>query len=814
MVISHVPTVQENANSDANRDQELRFTVHESPDYFKLKMSVFNDDKKTEMIGESWIDLDTIIAPGGGQHDLWQNLNCKGRYAGEIRIELTYYDTRPREATQESRTPSTRSKEVSENSGDRLSGPRQPRPPKRRPLPSEPTAAAPSLNEPQGPSYTHHDMQARHSSSDASRRSRRHMETPLDEPDNGYYQPTSHQHEIDTPDHLSNRNRDNHNGYSQWQDPYATNDTEAPYDPRTRAQQSSLSQSPSGLSSFDHAYNHHVSEVDFQHAPIDDSGSNLSRFHDDNIDPRLYHEPLRDHSATSQIPSRYDIDDSHVVSPVSKNNSYDHTLARRHTTDSWNDGYVSPIHDDEEPPPPPPAHGRRDRQHSPQRSSGWDEMTQDIAAPADSRGSRDGVAKGSSQPGQVGSPYHSFTSSRSQPLISARPSKVVDRSPNHQSHFSQPGSPIKDYGGVLPSSLVPGYENKPAVESTERPSQEQSRNRQRYQWQPQDTRREMPSEQQTSHFAQQPEIQRLAHERRAHRNSAPVVMKPITMTPDPQRPLRKSVSPQPKLHTPQPQRTGVPFSPDFFDAFNPSLSQSSSVNDPGARYETPAGAKEATRQAERQAALGDGPIIGSDGRIIDPSDHLPTDTWAPEPEAKPPRKGPEVTLKFRHSPQGAQAMPPSGVRRPLAETRPNASPPRLQQHMSADSSPAPTQRARLQKKFGGASPQHYQHNSSPAVPTMNSSPLARGPFPRAAASDYPSYGASPNENARYGSSPQAAYTPTHRSGAPPPVPGKIPLDGRFDDNGTDVSALSDEMSRINIDAGGRPRRARYGTRDV
>jgi hypothetical protein len=80
-----------------DRDQELRFTVHDSPDYYQLKVSVFNDDKKTDLIGETWIPLEMVVVPGGGQNDLWHNLQCKGRYAGEIRIELTYYDTRPRE---------------------------------------------------------------------------------------------------------------------------------------------------------------------------------------------------------------------------------------------------------------------------------------------------------------------------------------------------------------------------------------------------------------------------------------------------------------------------------------------------------------------------------------------------------------------------------------------------------------------------------------------------------------------------------------------------------------------------------------------
>lgn len=79
------------------RDQELRFTVHDSPDYYKLKLSTFNDDRRTDLIGETWIDLKEVIVRGGGQHDGWHSLNCKGRSAGEIRMEITYYDTRERE---------------------------------------------------------------------------------------------------------------------------------------------------------------------------------------------------------------------------------------------------------------------------------------------------------------------------------------------------------------------------------------------------------------------------------------------------------------------------------------------------------------------------------------------------------------------------------------------------------------------------------------------------------------------------------------------------------------------------------------------
>ena len=39
----------------------MRFTVRDSPDYYQLKVSIFNDDKKTELIGEAWIDLTDVV---------------------------------------------------------------------------------------------------------------------------------------------------------------------------------------------------------------------------------------------------------------------------------------------------------------------------------------------------------------------------------------------------------------------------------------------------------------------------------------------------------------------------------------------------------------------------------------------------------------------------------------------------------------------------------------------------------------------------------------------------------------------------------
>ncbi|PWY90926.1 hypothetical protein BO70DRAFT_358396 [Aspergillus heteromorphus CBS 117.55] len=137
-------------------DQELRYTVHESPDYFKLKVSVFNDDKKTDLIGETMIDLKPLIIPGGSQNDHWHPLQYRAKYAGEVRLEMTYYDTRPEdEAVIERRTHAAEkvyprktgftpvsASSVSSATSSGVSGPRQLKDVKRRPLPA-------------GHSYTH-----------------------------------------------------------------------------------------------------------------------------------------------------------------------------------------------------------------------------------------------------------------------------------------------------------------------------------------------------------------------------------------------------------------------------------------------------------------------------------------------------------------------------------------------------------------------------------------------------------------------------------------------------------------------------------
>jgi hypothetical protein len=105
----------------------------------------------------------------------------------------------------------------------------------------------------------------------------------------------------------------------------------------------------------------------------------------------------------------------------------------------------------------------------------------------------------------------------------------------------------------------------------------------------------------------------------------------------PQRPLpnRRSVSPMPS--SPETVITpggGAPFSPDSYDVHNPSTGSPMTPN-------RSANAPFQVRPDHGGAPPRDGPngpIVGWDGREIDPSDHLPVDSWAPEPEKKSPTK--------------------------------------------------------------------------------------------------------------------------------------------------------------------------------
>ena len=650
------------------RDQEMRFTVHDSPDYQQLKVSVFNDDKKTELIGETWVALDQIVVPGGGTNDLWHGLNCKGRYAGDIRIELTYYDTRPKVESAEDRRQSGPAVSSTDKVSSGLSGPRQPKPIKKRPLPADPTNPSRSSPLPQTPPS-------------ASQNRSGSQQLYVESPEDYNFRPTPpaemrNQRLQDEPP----RNSPLVNSQSP-QMPYneRTDMTTAPnqpnfdiYDPTLQADYRQAGAPMPNQSPHNGQFYGQENDYDMEYT--------------DNWQPRPPAQPLQNgmiHSNSSPA----------VIDPRLRQKAMPH---------AWPD--TETVVDDEEPPPPPPPAHR----------------SLPLTTPLNTRGRGTGSITGSPL-----ATVQSHSSFQGYP-----PSTSPSHSPTHISHS-------------MPPSLIPGYEPNTVENESRRMYERRMSARQ------QSLDKPLPQTQPPSPSAQLrqqplPRTFENIQERRAHRYSAPVdrysgpMSQPRAVSPERHSPVRKSVSPQPAPAERAPQ-CGIPFSPDSFDAYNPSIKAANGVNDPGAKYSTPEQAQEASRQHERKEKLGDGPIIGNDGRIIDPSDHLPTDTWAPEPEQKTPtRRGPDVTVRFRNSPQGAQPMPFAG-RRPVNEARTQSA-----------SSPL----------YG------YNARSSPLTP--------------------------PNRNRGQ------QYPRISPGNIPPLVPGKGPMGGGKEDWG---DALSEEMRRIDIGSG-------------
>lgn len=205
----------------------------------------------------------------------------------------------------------------------------------------------------------------------------------------------------------------------------------------------------------------------------------------------------------------------------------------------------------------------------------------------------------------------------------------------------------------------------------------------------------------------------------------PPFIKAQSASPDPRAfTKRKAVSPQPFTGQGEQRLSGVPFGPDSYEIFNPSSPLSSSVAGPESRYETPEQAKEAARQSEVQKLRDQGPIIGNDGRVIDPSDHLPTDTWAPEPERK--TRKPEMVIRYKtkdatpRTPNGYGSSPGSARPHSVAGTIYGSSPTGTGSPVSF--AQKDNGRNRLQKQMSGRPlpVQPFQHaHSSPAVPTAN-----------------------------------------------------------------------------------------------
>lgn len=826
----------------AYRDQELRFTVHDSPDYYQLKVSVFNDDRKTELIGETWVSLEQIIVPGGGKQDQWHHLNCKGRFAGEIRIELTYYDTRPKELKAEDRRQSGTISGVEDSLRENncsVGGPRQPKPVKRRPLPSDPTMidssrsssqpftpppaiqpfSSPQL-EPQTPPY---DYRMGNSVPEDKR-----LHT-LDQGRYRDYQSTVNVNDVFDDIRTTHNNYGEpieQSGHGQLSGPnvgvdhlmqglqHSTSQTRAP----THREYENLAQAQN---------QHNYSRNGYSPSPHFDGRYDYppNRTVPDALGMPKTNFPasLPQHASMPEFGIREEYmghAEQHHRTSLPRQGDFEQNSVRHYTPDEGYNAY-SPSNQalQDEAPPPPPVHRSSGLQSSPTPEAKADNYSLISGpAPLNIRHARGSISASPLSQVHNNTPHVEYEPSDSPTTIRQQPQSFSTRS-YHHSHTSPerrhsperfPVSPIRDYSQQTPPSLVPGYDPRAAGEESDRLIREQQPIfRQASEPVPQ---YQAYAIQRTPNEAQPPprndvplQLRMLGNgqAQRPHRASAPVIPR-REVSPESRMPMRKSVSPQPGPGEVERRQSAVPFGPDSYDSFNPSLNDTASINSIGPKYNTPEEANEAQHERELEAKLAEGPIIGSDGREIDPSDHLPAETWAPEPESKAPKKKPEITVRFRRSPAGAQPMPVAG-RRPMdPSARPGPQVTPVYAHSSDAISPTSAARSRLQKKSRLAIAQPV---SSPVVPTINSN--IRGGMPRAA-SEHP---LREHDNSGHNSSPTYARSP---SNLPPPILGKVPLNASGQED-WGMNALSEEMRMIDIGVGagsGRARRGRYGVSEA
>ncbi|KGQ01611.1 hypothetical protein PAAG_11592 [Paracoccidioides lutzii Pb01] len=872
-------------------DQELRFTVHESPDYYQLKVSVFNDDKKTDLIGETTIDLKNVVVPGGGQNDLWHGLQCKGKYAGDIRIELTYYDTRPKdEAVIERRKEAEKVETRAETVQSGLSGPRQAKPSKRRPLPADPTGSSPS-RPPSSDRVVPPPSALRENHSTPTRQT-------IQEPPPQSTPPSQSQRAYETPDD------------------FPTPIKIPPLEKFKSCRSISTVVVPSIPSLLEKwptpkyqniPHNTHHQSLD--HSPLHNIGQNV---YDYPLEPTpippprdCYQTPPRQTTYSMQTPDRYNTSPSYP--PPSRGSSYAATDSpqtqqspeppinaspndrrshyHRYSTSHANNDvfrdsplrhslnnpdfpprheYMQPHLQNEEeegPPPPPPVHRQifHPQQHLQQLPTSIPAKPPLSSAPADYGHNQNAlgpipmpeplsIGPGRTSPlpmpvGEQGQQYIAYSSSyHSQNLsfssVDREPVSAYSSSPtpsymnahantnvNSYARDRMAAAPVQEQPGTsdgdikvmasVPSALVPGY--KAAVpEEAERSMIYHNNSYVSPPPQPQ-LHQQPPSpqpHQQPPSPQPQPQPQTRPHPQPSRTSPRPPDLRSI--------PARKSVSPHPHqppaLRDPtNPSLPGVPFSPDSYNALNPSVSTAftTSISSSIPTYQE--SALEADRQREVDKLRDLGPIIGDDGRVIDPSDHLPTDTWAPEPERKFATvsgsggagvgKRAEVVVRFKHAGQRDGASAGSGGRgRAVSMIGVNGSVGEGNRHT----------RAKLQKRetlqpapvSTTSRPQSYvhvqhSHDTTPSprangiITNNNTTPLrSHDPYgyngtPTASTSTH-------SPNIRTSPSPSSFYKPSLTG---PPIPAKVPVQPSASYGGGEMDAFSEELRRIDIGVG-------------
>lgn len=807
-------------NSFYRRDQELRFTVHDSPDYHRIKVSVFNDDRKTELIGDTFIDLHGVIHTGGGQSDGWHTLDCKGKYAGEIRIEFTYYDTRPKA---EKPAPEKRREPLQpEAASPVLSGPRAARgarestPIKRRPLPTDPTAASPSPTS----TLEHRGLQGvragprelgspRHAQEPAPNRRPVPDASPVAAP--APQNPRSSNPSLAQP-------ADNFDMSYAAPKPYEVKPVDAlPRHMTDAAHSRAMSHEDlrAVRAPLDAMHAHSAPIVPTQHS----YEAEQQRFSQDPYDDASYHvAPLRSSRSNLRNQEQASPVEYRPNSYIEASPSYDDAHSRRRQS------AMQPTVEDEDfdLPPPPPAH-RKDAATIPHKHAytSPNPYASDSPAPLNYARHQEPPLEPSYdlQRQPYAAPDFDYRQPAERRYTHPRPAQSNSRP---VSRDNMAPSPLRQETS-LPAALVagfdasqgqrdsyhapPAYDTPPRLRQYSEPAEYRA---------PPDYTMPVQAHELVHYQAQPPQDSYYDHDppeeprRRSPMNEYAPVYRPRAYSPNPSprhsphpmddrvergptrsMPTRKSVSPRPP--PPEERRlSGVPFGPDDFNVLNPSLSKPAD--------------DEPERPGSRMEYNDKGQIVTFSGRVVDASDHLPIDNWAPEPEPKGTVK--DKNPRIRATLNGSRSLQEAQLR---------------EERYRRDRSERDRIATAADVTFGSAEPvpstalvmtrrPDFDPSSALVLADRDSAydrrPVSRGyESARPVSRGYDSSSARPGSRG-YEASPRSRealrerHTPNSYGGrhaAAPPIPAKIPLDRGAQNE--DV-ALSLELQSIDIGPGG------------
>ncbi|KAI5294355.1 hypothetical protein KEM52_004201 [Ascosphaera acerosa] len=252
------------------------------------------------------------------------------------------------------------------------------------------------------------------------------------------------------------------------------------------------------------------------------------------------------------------------------------------------------------------------------------------------------------------------------------------------------------------------------------------------------------------------------------------------------------------------------------------------------------------------------PIIGNDGRIIDPSEHLPTDTWAPEPErrtAKPssyahnarfaqptaaaatysaggsrpstsqglpssaPSPAPTASYAGRPVSRGGDDRLARPVSRQSYDSRMAAPPQQVYGRTTPSPAPSPTRRLsplpspapsplslryQSQQQQQQQQPQHPRGYSRSPQPLYSAQP-ATSPSPYDIAPPSPRYEATRVNAPMFAPTPRAPINASFYAPAGPPIPTSVPIEASG-------SGFADDDRDIFNDGGGDDAMLRRGMR--